>query len=528
MNRWQTWLLVFLVFRSNLLAQTVPRISLAEVSTHDGAIWVRCTIEDPSGIVRRLQIYDTHDRPLYWPVPAGENTPDPTLLKWTGADSGRHLLRVLALGDGEAQLAWSSQADLFVLPSGEALVILEQPQSQLVVQGTSATVQVRVLSDLRIRYQWLHDGTSLPGETNATLVLTNISPRQSGYYSARLDTPLAVFPSADASLAVTVTTPGSVLFQNRVEQDGVVVLDRPLFPSIADTHQGSLNTNQLVLRYTVQLQAGLVPEHLFPIGNRTFIRKWTTSLGSGHAGYFEGGTLSVPFAEPGDTVYVQVFVRLREYDPWIWISWEPFQVSSCFAIRLGDAMSPTLLEKLVFPAYAEWPQPRPVVWDSAFLVEPGGAFTLEAGGFSYSEVDQEWRRWGRSIPESRGKNLPWEGPGHSVPIQGLYAVDSIRLTDVANYTFWLSSAYHQEASTPVSVVMLKPAAGKFISAPQRSGKSVRLFFQGQGNVRYTLQVSQDLVAWTDVCEMETEDGSAFPEVEVQDTSRNQFFRALRP
>lgn len=64
----------------------------------------------------------------------------------------------------------------------EPPIITTQPASQTVAQGTNVTFTVAATNVFRPRYQWMFYGTNLPGATNCTLVLTNVTSDQSGVY----------------------------------------------------------------------------------------------------------------------------------------------------------------------------------------------------------------------------------------------------------------------------------------------------------------------------------------------------------
>ena len=60
--------------------------------------------------------------------------------------------------------------------------IITQPACLTAASGGSASFNVGATGATPFTYQWQQNGTNLPGATNATLILTNISLSQSGYY----------------------------------------------------------------------------------------------------------------------------------------------------------------------------------------------------------------------------------------------------------------------------------------------------------------------------------------------------------
>jgi hypothetical protein len=62
--------------------------------------------------------------------------------------------------------------------------ITTHPQDQTVNNGGTATFTVAASGSGAIRYQWQLNGVDLPGQTNATLTLTNVQIGQTGFYRA--------------------------------------------------------------------------------------------------------------------------------------------------------------------------------------------------------------------------------------------------------------------------------------------------------------------------------------------------------
>ncbi len=69
--------------------------------------------------------------------------------------------------------------------SGE-LYLSGQPDDQTVIRGANALFSVRVLACPSAQYQWLFNGTAIPGATNSTYVVTNAGPSNMGTYCVRV------------------------------------------------------------------------------------------------------------------------------------------------------------------------------------------------------------------------------------------------------------------------------------------------------------------------------------------------------
>lgn len=156
-------------------------------------------------------------------LPAGPLTPT-TLASATvgGPDETNYISGALPLGPlragtnvvaVEVHQAATNSSDLsFDLELRAAAVllapwILEPPADQLVLAGSNVTFAVRAEGSPPLRYQWLCNGTNLPGATNAVLVLTNLAPSQSGAYAVRVSNAAGATQSRAATLQV-ILPPG--------------------------------------------------------------------------------------------------------------------------------------------------------------------------------------------------------------------------------------------------------------------------------------------------------------------------------
>ncbi len=95
----------------------------------------------------------------------------------------------------------SREAFLTILPAG-AIVLLDEPGSQSLRSGVTATLAVNAQGVAPLRYRWQLYGTNLPGATNASLVLTNIDLMDSGPYQVIVTNAQGAVTSSPAILAV--------------------------------------------------------------------------------------------------------------------------------------------------------------------------------------------------------------------------------------------------------------------------------------------------------------------------------------
>jgi hypothetical protein len=91
-------------------------------------------------------------------------------------------------------------------------VITAEPESQTVSVGTTVTFQVIVSGDPPLSYQWSFNGAAVPGGTNSSLVLTNVTRAQAGSYSVLVSNAVGSAsnaPPAELTVSTGVDCPGA-------------------------------------------------------------------------------------------------------------------------------------------------------------------------------------------------------------------------------------------------------------------------------------------------------------------------------
>lgn len=88
----------------------------------------------------------------------------------------------------------------------EKLLILIQPQSQVVPAGADLNLSVGVFGSDSVRYQWRFNLADIPGATNATLTVRSVNPSASGAYSVLISNQAGTALLSEPAL-VTVTAP---------------------------------------------------------------------------------------------------------------------------------------------------------------------------------------------------------------------------------------------------------------------------------------------------------------------------------
>jgi hypothetical protein len=160
-------------------------------------------------------------------------------------------------------------------PVGPPVVSL-QPSSQVVLSGISATFSPIVLGTGPLGYQWLFNGTNLPGATNMSLVLTNATPAQSGSYVLIATNPLGSVNSSNFELKVKpafaaaqpafVTSPTTATLNGMVtpgDSGGTVWFEWGYNASYGNTVQaGVVPSSENVIAVNASL-SGLVGDYLY-------------------------------------------------------------------------------------------------------------------------------------------------------------------------------------------------------------------------------------------------------------------------
>ena len=80
--------------------------------------------------------------------------------------------------------------------------ITSQPQSQTVFAGSNVAVSVLAIGTLPMSFQWTLNGATLPGATNDTLSLTNVTFGEGGIYSVAITNSLGYAISSNSVLSV--------------------------------------------------------------------------------------------------------------------------------------------------------------------------------------------------------------------------------------------------------------------------------------------------------------------------------------
>ena len=164
-------------------------------------------------------------------------------------------------------------------------VITSQPQGQTAAPGAGVSFSVGVIGNTPFRYQWYHDGSSIPGETNATLLLLNLQLNSSGRYAVSVTNAYGGVASSNALLSVYQPLSGV----QTVSASGAVDM---VYDGARDIIY--ITSGSSILRYQVASNVFLTP---FVVG--TGLNLWQLDLS------FNGNTLvAADWSGGGHSIYV--------------------------------------------------------------------------------------------------------------------------------------------------------------------------------------------------------------------------------
>lgn len=104
-------------------------------------------------------------------------------------------------------VAWLDEPAFLPDPSGPQIWTQPQPPLQKVAAGKTVNISATAIGTPPLSYLWEKDGTSLPGATNATLTLTNVTLDQAGSYSVTVTNLYGSAISSNATLQVVPVLP---------------------------------------------------------------------------------------------------------------------------------------------------------------------------------------------------------------------------------------------------------------------------------------------------------------------------------
>lgn len=140
-----------------------------------------------------------------FPTPAPAGPYGATLSVFSGANPNGQW-RLFANDDTSGVMGAISNGWNITFNLSSQLTIVEQPQSQEGTVGDDVSFQVTAFGTAPLAYQWHYNGAPLPGETSATLTLSNVQTTSGGRFHVRVFNDTEVVTSDSALLLVPVRT----------------------------------------------------------------------------------------------------------------------------------------------------------------------------------------------------------------------------------------------------------------------------------------------------------------------------------
>jgi chitinase len=128
----------------------------------------------------------------------GIATNGPYNLVWSNAPIGNYALTAVAT-DNNGHTATSPSVNMTITPG---LIIVSEPASQTVTQGSNATFSVTAGGAAPFTYQWYFNSALLSGATNSTLTVNNVQVSNTGGYDVIVTNIYGSVSSSIATLSV--------------------------------------------------------------------------------------------------------------------------------------------------------------------------------------------------------------------------------------------------------------------------------------------------------------------------------------
>jgi hypothetical protein len=366
-----------------------------------------------------------------------------------------------------------------------------QPSNQTVSPGNTATFTTSFTG--ATSYQWLFNGTNIPGATGATLQVVNAQSTNCGYYSVIAKNGTGWVPSSMAYLFLDYTAGGTL-----PAQAGRLPLSNNNNTYFAG-QIGYAGFPPPPTNGTVQMVAGPQLDEMQPVG--AIVKYKTTHVGSWFDnGYYNAPDQSVPTIAPGQSVYYSVQANFtNDGNPGIAISTVMFLNAGTNGFTAPPAYG------LKFPGWPEWPEPWVDNFDGYAISSMnqvkvvGETFSLTNAYTGYNDFGPpyfQWRKNGIHIgsPQNFSPIVGFPEGGNALAIltitnaqpadAGVYDVD-VRGND------WFIGQK--------IFVSIQTTNGQGVFQNSRtSGTNLICDLLGAASRKYKIQQSTNLTSWGDV------------------------------
>jgi hypothetical protein len=188
----------------------------------------------------------------------------------------------------------SVRSDPAILSVSEVPLITRQPQSLFVAGGDLVTFSVEAIGGEPLNYQWLFNGTDMPGATDPTFSIPGVFPEDAGVFQVRVSNYAGSVLSDEAVLTVASAIPG--VYNTGVDDASAALADG----SIDSHYKISLNAD------SASPDALVENSSVFPISDGTWLPNNANSK-------WIGPRFETSAAAGGDYAYRLTF-DLTDYD----------------------------------------------------------------------------------------------------------------------------------------------------------------------------------------------------------------------
>lgn len=478
------WILGIPLFLCPLFAAELPLVQFESVFSTNGQITFTASSPRGEGTVAAVN-YEVASMVVGIAGFTGRSTNHDFSIVWTNPIPGWYTAYCRVYDNFGNYFGEAEPLTLYILPDLEVVGIFESMGNQDVDPGGVATFKAKTVSDVGARYLWKVNGKEIPGANSDTLSITNVQPADEGFYSVQIETPLAIVPAETGHLMVHVKEPGYIHFENTEDTPTTPRENRGMRIRFECTDYWP----QGLIVYDLLFMAGKSLDHMEQIGDRLHVvMRLTNSLDI--VVYFDGKVRPIPFAQPGEEVFVQIIATPR-------FAKTVCQFSNCIRVKTGTVDQPARLELLRFPIYLEWPNPSPSVLKTFRSEEAGTTLLLDGGAYGYGSFDSEWRRNGLPVDLTQRDIVFWNCGGSCMSASVWTTIPSLSRVDVGSYKMYTGNSFHSMLSSPVRVVLFKSKPGRFIPSDTSvsDAKLAHLHFQGRDELKYRLETSRDFQRW---------------------------------
>ncbi len=195
----------------------------------------------------------------------------------------------------------TSSVVVLTVQSGPPM-ILQQPQAQTRYVGDTVAFTVNARGALPLTYQWLLNGTPLPGATTSSYTLTGVQPADAGMYSCMISNSPGFTNSSSAPLNVLATAPeASVCIDFNSDPGGSIAL----FGSAQWVPPGGANsTGYISLTEDTNYQLGAAVLNELQPGKSVYSFRASMNVELGGGSWTPADGLSLSFARTNDLVLI--------------------------------------------------------------------------------------------------------------------------------------------------------------------------------------------------------------------------------